>query len=96
MTRSPSLIPGHAGAELLDHADRLVTDDEPFLDRILALQDVDVGSADRRQRDLDERLPDARNRARNLAQLDLSLPLKHGRSHRRRHGLFSFKCVVIL
>ena len=43
------LVAGHAGAELLDDADRLVADDQPGPDRVLALDDVEVGAADRRQ-----------------------------------------------
>ena len=45
-----------AGAELLDDADGLVSEDEAGLDRILAADDVDVGAANRGQRDPDDRL----------------------------------------
>ena len=55
------LVADDAGTELVDDADRLVADDEPGLDRVLALQDVDVGAADRRQRDADDRLARARH-----------------------------------
>ena len=50
------LVPGHAGAELLDDAHRLMAEDQARADRVLALDDVDVGPADRRQRDPDQRL----------------------------------------
>ncbi len=43
------LVAGHARPQLLDHADRLVADDQPGSDRVLALDDVDVGAADRRR-----------------------------------------------
>ena len=49
------LVAGDAGAELVDHADRLVADDQAGPDRVLALEDVDVGSADGRRRDADRR-----------------------------------------
>ena len=54
----------HGRTELLDHADRLVADREAARDRVLALQDMDVGPADRRRRDLDQRVerPDFRDR----------------------------------
>jgi hypothetical protein len=41
-------IASHAGSELLDHADGLVSDRQPPRDGIFALQDVDVRSANRR------------------------------------------------
>ena len=67
-----------------------MADDEPFLDRIFTLQDVDIRPADRRERHLDERLSDARNRTRNHTERNLPFPLKYGRSHRCRMVLFSF------
>ena len=80
------LIPDHAGAELFDDPDRLVTDDEPVTDGVLALEDVHVGPADRRQRHLEQRLSDARHGSRNLAQSDLPFALKHRCLHRRAHS----------
>ena len=50
------LVAGDADAELLDDADRLVADDQPGADRVLALDDVDVGAADGRRRDADHGL----------------------------------------
>jgi hypothetical protein len=47
-------VTGYSRAELLDHADRLVADGEPLGDRILPFENVDVGAADRRRRDLDQ------------------------------------------
>ena len=74
--------PDDARAEGLDPPDRLVTDDEPGPDRVLALEDVHVGAADRRQRDADERLARSGLGTRDLAQLDLALLDEHCRSHR--------------
>ena len=63
MTRCPSCS-RHAGAELVDDADRLVADDAARRHGILALEDVDVGAADRRRGDADQGLtgPDVRHR----------------------------------
>src|SRR5690606_30455396 len=41
------LVAEHRAAQLLDHADGLVADGEPLGDRVLALEDMDVGAADR-------------------------------------------------
>ena len=46
----------HGRAELLDHADRLVADGQALGDRVLALEDVDVGAADRGGRDPHQRV----------------------------------------
>ena len=46
----------HGATELLDDADRFVANGQARRDRILALQDVDVGAADRRGGDADERV----------------------------------------
>jgi hypothetical protein len=61
-------VPRDARAEGLDNSHGLVANDQPLPDRILALEDVHVGSADRRERDLDERFTDARFRTGNLAK----------------------------
>src|SRR5512132_341981 len=50
----PFGVAGYGRAELLDHADRLVADGESLGDRVLPLENVDVGGADRRRRDLDQ------------------------------------------
>ncbi len=49
-----NLVPGHAGAQFVDRANWLVPDRQARLDGILAFQDMDIGAADRRQRDLDD------------------------------------------
>jgi hypothetical protein len=46
----------HLRSELLDDADGFVADGQTLLDRILALEDVDVGAADRRRGDPDQRV----------------------------------------
>jgi hypothetical protein len=68
------LVAGHARAQLRDDADRLVTDDQPRLHRVLALQDVDVRAADRRRRDRTSASPGADLRHRPLLQLDAAGP----------------------
>ena len=85
----PTLVAGHARPQLLDHADRLVADDAAALDRVLALEDVDIGAADRRGGDPDQRVarPDLRHRL--LVEDDTARLDEHGRLHRAHH-LFSF------
>src|SRR6185437_16910944 len=51
------LVPGDARAQLFDDADRLMADDQPGPNRVFAPDDVQVGAADRRERDADHRLP---------------------------------------
>ena len=60
----------HGRAELLDHADRLVADGQPSGHRILALEDVDVGAADRGGGDADERIERTDIRDRLLVEDD--------------------------
>jgi hypothetical protein len=43
-------------AELLDHAHRLVADGQALPDRIFALENMDVGTADGRSRNADQRI----------------------------------------
>ena len=52
------------GAQLFDHADRLVPDRQPACDGIFALQDMDIGAADGGRRDPDQSIqrPHIRNR----------------------------------
>ena len=69
-------------AELVDDADRLVTQDQARLDRILAADDVHVRAADRRGRDADDRLAGARRRLRDLFDRNPILALEHHRFHR--------------
>src|SRR6185295_790546 len=70
------------GAQRFDASDRLVADHKTTLDGVLALQDVHVGSADRGQGDLDQRLAGRGLGPRNLADLDLSLANEDRRFHR--------------
>src|SRR6185369_2233809 len=60
------LVADHARADLLDDADRLVTDDEPWSNRIFAANDVQVGPADGRQGDAKDDLAEARARPLDL------------------------------
>ena len=46
----------HGRTELLDHAHRFMSDGQTARDRVLALQDMDVGAADGRGRDADQRI----------------------------------------
>jgi hypothetical protein len=72
---------GDAGAELVDDAHRLVADDEPGTDRILALDDVDVGPADGRRGDPHDGLPDAGVRAGYRLDADVVGSVEHRRPH---------------
>src|ERR1043165_7166470 len=78
------LVAGHAGAELRDDAARLVSEDEPRFDRILTADDVQVGAADRRGGDLDQRFAGAGTRARNFLDADVADAMKNGSAHRVR------------
>src|SRR5689334_17378598 len=51
--------PSHAGSELFDHTNGLVTDDEARSHRVLPAYDVDVGAANGRQRDAYDRVTNA-------------------------------------
>ena len=75
------LVPGDAGAELLDDADRLMADDEPRADRVLALHDVDVGAADRRRGHADDGLAWTGMRPRDLLDADVARAVEHRRPH---------------
>jgi hypothetical protein len=54
----------HGGTELFDRANGFVADGEAFCHRVLALQDVDVGTADRCGGDPDQRIQRAHLRDR--------------------------------
>jgi hypothetical protein len=77
----PDLISRHARSQLLDHADRLVADDAAALDRVLALEDVDIGAADGRGGDPDQRVarPDLGHRL--VVEDDATRLDEHGRLH---------------
>ena len=49
------LVAGHTFTQFLDHADRLVSDHESRLYRIFAAQNMEVGPANRRERDANDR-----------------------------------------
>jgi hypothetical protein len=74
-------VAAHGGAELLDHPDRLVTHDSAALDRVLALKDMDVGTADGGRGDADQGVawPDLRYRL--LVEHDPARLDEHGRLH---------------
>jgi hypothetical protein len=82
----PFPVAGDRGAELLDHADRLVADHQPFAHRVLAAQDMDVGAADRGRRDPDQCVERADIGDRPRLQRDPPRLDEHGRLH-LRHGL---------
>ena len=75
------LVASDTRAELLDDADRLVADDEARADRVLALDDVDVGAADGRGGDTDHRLAGARVGPRDLLDADVARAVEHGGAH---------------
>ena len=75
-------VAGDARAELVDDADRLVADDQARADRILALEDVDVGAADRGRRDADDGLADPGSRTRHGLDADVAGAVEDGRAHR--------------
>ncbi len=52
----PFLITGDGRPQLFDHSDRLVANGQAFFDRVFALQDVNVGTANRRRRDFHQRI----------------------------------------
>ena len=66
------LVAGDARAQLVDHADRLVADDQAGPHRVLAAEDVQVGAADRRQRDADHRLARRRGEGRGTSSTRMS------------------------
>ena len=80
------LVADDAGAELVDHSDRLVPDDQARSDRVLALQDVDVRAADRRQRHADDGLAGTRMRPWDDVDTDVARPVEDRGSHRGRIG----------
>src|SRR5262249_61860469 len=73
--------PVEPGAELVDHADRLMADDQSRPDRILAAHDVHVGPADRGCRDADDPFARARNGPRHLLHVGVILAFEDDRLH---------------
>src|SRR5262249_53260312 len=65
-TLSHAVVRLEPGTELFDDANRLVTQDQTRLHRVLAADDVYVGPADRRGRDPDDGFSRTRRRLGNL------------------------------
>ena len=86
------VVADDARTQLLDDADGLVAEDQSRLDRVLALDDVDVGPADRRQGDPDDRLAGTRPRPLDLLYFELVGRVEHVRPHgvNRDHRLTPF------
>ena len=76
------LVAGHARAELFDDADRLVAQDEAGANRVFALDDVDIGPTDGRERDPDQGLTGSRARPVNVLDAELLRCPKDGGPHR--------------
>jgi hypothetical protein len=71
----------HGRADLLDHAHRLVADREALRDRVLALEDVHVGAADRGGRDPHQRVQRADVGDQLLVECDAARLDEDGGSH---------------
>src|ERR1700694_526040 len=76
----------HSRAELLNHADRLMTDGQAALDGIFPLQDVNVGSTDCSRRDPDKCVQRTNIRDRLLVENDTAGFDKHRCFHFLHHG----------
>src|SRR5262249_13455897 len=72
---------GHRRAQLFDHANGLMTDRKPSLDRIFALQDMNVGATDRRRGDANKGIKRADIRNRFLFENEAARLDKDGRLH---------------
>jgi hypothetical protein len=70
-------IADNAGANFLDHPDRLVADDAAGSDRILAAHDMQVGAADRRQCNSNDRVTRAGARPLDLFDSESVLGAKY-------------------
>ena len=70
------------GAEFVDDAHRLVADYQSRPDRVLALENVDVGATDRRRRDADDCFADASSRLGHGLDADVAGAVEYGRAHR--------------
>ena len=86
MTRWPSREALHRGAQLLDDADRLVADGQSLRDGVFALQDVNVGAADRGGRHPDQRVQRTDVGDRLVFEDDASLLDEDRRFHLAGHG----------
>src|SRR5262245_23491944 len=70
-----------ARSKLFNHSDRFVSNDKPRFDWILTAHDVQVGAADRGQRDSNERLAHAGMRFLDFFYLKLVYTSKDVRPH---------------
>src|SRR5207237_1743047 len=71
-----------SGAEFIDHADRLVAEDQARLDRVFATDDVHIRAADGRRRDADDGFAGARRRLLNLFDRQPVSSLEYDGLHR--------------
>ena len=77
----PDLVTGDGAAQLFDDADGFVTNDQARSHRILTLENMDIGTADRRGGNAEQGVcrPDVRNGA--LLEFDLTGFDEHGCAH---------------
>ncbi|MNP47897.1 hypothetical protein D3C76_1419810 [compost metagenome] len=85
----------HLRAQFLDHAHRFMAHGQPFRHRVLAPQDMHIGTADRRGGDANQRIqwPDVGDRF--VIQHDAVLVDKDRRFH-ECHGMPPGHCVVVV
>ena len=81
------LVARHGAAQFDDHAHRFVSDRQAFLDWVLALEDVDVGAANRRRGDFDQRIVGAHIWNRLVGDFNASGCNKDGGFHHLSHKL---------
>jgi hypothetical protein len=75
-------VPAEARPELVNRADSFMSKDVPRSDRVFALGDVDVGSADRGESDADYRFAVTGHRDWYCIDGQLVGPMKHESLHR--------------
>jgi hypothetical protein len=85
------LVTGNASAQLGDHTDGFVADDQTGADGILAAQDVEVGAADRGEGDADDGLAGSGMGAGDLFDADVTDAMEHGGAH----FIFGFHDVLL-
>jgi hypothetical protein len=78
----------HADAQFVNDADGFMTNDEARFYGILALENMQVRAADRRQRHADHGFARSWFRNGHLFNLDLVGPVEHESFHRGRNGVF--------
>src|SRR5688572_8880567 len=91
-TLSDSVMCVQTRTKLLDDADRLVAEHEPWFHGILAAHDVYVRATDCRRSDLDDCLASTRHRLCHFFNTDLPLATKHHGPHRRHD--YPFPCTA--